>query len=69
MLILKLEPYWESVFFITLVSFVLLYMIFLIKDLDNPFDYTSNYEESNEVSLKPLHDIKSSLEDNLKQKQ
>jgi hypothetical protein len=67
MLILKLEPYWESVFFIVLVSFVVLYMIFLIRDLDNPFDYTGNCEVSNEVSLKPLHDVKLSLEENLKQ--
>lgn len=66
MLILKLEPYWESVFFIVLVSFVVLYMIFLIKDLDNPFDYTGNYEKSNEASLKPLYDVKSSLGNNLK---
>jgi hypothetical protein len=68
MLILKLEPYWESIFFVVLVSFVVLYMIFLIKDLDNPFDYAGDHEESNEVSLKPLHDIKSSLEEELEQK-
>jgi hypothetical protein len=66
MLFLKLEPYWESIFFVMLVSFVVLYMIFLIKDLDNPFDYTGNYEGSNEVSLKPLHDVRTSLEENLK---
>jgi hypothetical protein len=64
MLILKLEPYWESIFFVMLVSFVVLYMIYLIKDLDNPFDYAGDYEESNEVSLKPLCDIKSYLSDN-----
>jgi hypothetical protein len=57
MLILKLEPYWESVFFVTLVSFAVLYMIFLIKDLDNPFDYAGKGEGSNEVSLKPLYDL------------
>ena len=65
MLILKLEPYWESIFFVMLVSFVVLYMIFLIKDLDNPFDYAGDHEESNEVSLKPLYDVKSTLEETL----
>jgi hypothetical protein len=64
---LKLEPYWESIFFVMLVSFVVLYMIFLIKDLDNPFDYACNHEGSNEVSLKPLLDVKVSLEENIKQ--
>jgi predicted membrane chloride channel (bestrophin family) len=66
MLILKLEPFWESVFFIILVSFVVLYMIFLIKDLDNPFDYTANHDASNEISLKPLYDFKLSLQDGSK---
>jgi len=66
MLVLKLEPYWESIFFVMLVSFVVLYMIFLIKDLDNPFDYAGDQEESNEVSLKPIHDVKSELEEKLK---
>ena len=64
---MNLEPYWESMFFVMLVSFVVLYMIFLTKDLDNPFDYTGNYEESNEVSLKPLYDVKSSLKENREQ--
>jgi hypothetical protein len=65
MLILKLEPYWESVFFVILVSFVVLYMIFLIKDLDNPFDYVGDDNASNEVSLKPLYDIDLSLKESL----
>lgn len=65
LLILKLEPYWESVFFVMLVSFVVLYMIELIKDLDNPFDYKSNGEEANEVSLKQLYDVKIIMENYL----
>ncbi|MEW6011875.1 MAG: hypothetical protein AB1602_00595 [Elusimicrobiota bacterium] len=61
MLMLRLEPYWESIFFILLVSFVVLYMIYLIKDLDNPFDYLGDEQTSNEVSLKPLYDVKDTL--------
>jgi hypothetical protein len=57
MLLARMEPFYESLFFVTLVSFVVLYMIFLIKDLDNPFDYKSNGEHGSEVSLKPLHDF------------
>lgn len=33
-------------------------MFFLIKDLDNPFDYTHNGEGGTEISLKPIHDLK-----------
>ena len=57
LLILKLEPFYESVFFALIVSFLVLYMVFLIKDLDNPFEYEKYGEVSNEVSLKPLHDL------------
>jgi len=56
LLIMKLEPFYESVFFTVLVSFLLVYMIFLIKDLDNPFDYSEHGENGTEVSLKPIHD-------------
>jgi hypothetical protein len=32
-------------------------MLFLIKDLDNPFDYSGEEERGTEVSLKPLQDL------------
>jgi hypothetical protein len=57
MIVLKLEPFYEAIFFVTIVSFLVLYMIFLIKDLDNPFDYAEYGENGTEVSLKPLHDL------------
>ena len=49
---IHMEPFYESLFFATFISFMLIYMIFFIKDLDNPFDYSSEIAE--EVSLKPL---------------
>ena len=61
LLLLKLEPFYESSFFALLVSFLVLYMIFLIRDLDNPFDYAHG-ETGTEVSLKPLHDLVARLE-------
>lgn len=57
LLMLKIEPFYESMFIIGLASFFILYMIFLIKDLDNPFDYDGSGDEGNEVSLKPLNDL------------
>jgi hypothetical protein len=57
LLIMKVEPFYESVFFTLTVSFLLIYMINLIKDLDNPFDYSEHGEKGTEISLKPLHDL------------
>jgi hypothetical protein len=57
LMILKIGPIYESLFVVGLASFFILYMIFLIKDLDNPFDYDENGKVGNEVSLKPLNDL------------
>lgn len=57
LLILKVEPFYEALFFTILVSFLMVYMIFLIKDLDNPFDYSEHGENGTEVSIKPIHDL------------
>lgn len=58
----KLEPFYENVFFVIFVPFILIYMIILIKDLDSPFDYYSqNQEITDEVSLKPLLDLEKRL--------
>lgn len=57
LVIIKIEPFYASLFFTTLVIFLISYMFFLIKDLDDPFDYSVNGEGGTEVSLKPLHDL------------
>lgn len=57
LILMKLEPFYEAMFFSLTVSFLLIYMINLIKDLDNPFDYSTMGESGTEVSLKPLHDL------------
>lgn len=61
LLILKVEPFYESVFFTIIVSFLVIYMIFLIKDLDNPFDYSEHGENGTEVSIKPVKDLTARL--------
>jgi hypothetical protein len=55
LIIMKIEPFYVSLFFTVIVTFLIYYMINLIKDLDNPFDYYSNGESGTEVSLKPIH--------------
>lgn len=57
LLILKVEPFYEALFFTTLVSFLMTYMIFLLKDLDDPFDYSEHGESGTEVSIKPIRDL------------
>jgi len=57
LVLMKLQPFYEGMFFSLTVSFLLIYMIALIKDLDNPFDHSTNGESGTEVSLKPIHDL------------
>lgn len=57
----RIEPFYESLFFLVVVSYLLLFLLFLIRDLDNPFGY---YEagSSEDVSLKPLEDALADLQ-------
>ena len=57
LIIIKIEPFYASLFFTLLVTFLISYMVFLIIDLDNPFDYSVKGDTGTEVSLKPLHDL------------
>ena len=64
LILVKLDPYYESVFFVMFVSFVLIYMLFFMKDLDNPFGYyLGGYVE--DVSLRPLADLQTRLNNKL----
>lgn len=44
----------ESLFITGLIAYVLSYMLLLIRDLDNPFDYSHNPHLSDEVAIAPL---------------
>lgn len=62
LILAKVEPFYEGVFFVAFIPFVMIYMILLIKDLDNPFDYYSKDKEAtDEVSLKHLQDLEKKL--------
>ena len=63
LIVMKIEPFYASLFFTLLVTFLIAYMVFLIRDLDNPFDYVANGESGTEISLKPLRDHESALRD------
>ncbi len=57
LVIIKIEPFYAALFLTLLVNFLIGYMFFLIKDLDNPFEYSIKGEHGNEVSLKPVRDL------------
>lgn len=57
----NIEPARESMFFVGFVSFFLVYMIFLIKDFDNPFEYYSESSATENVSLKPIYTLRDRL--------
>jgi hypothetical protein len=52
----KLDPFRESLFFVSVIAFLMTYMIMLIRDLANPFGY-GDVESAENVSLKPLRDL------------
>lgn len=63
LIVMKIEPFYASLFFTLLVTFLIAYMVFLIRDLDNPFDYGVRGEGGTEISLKPLHDHETVMRD------
>jgi hypothetical protein len=62
LLSIKVHPWYESVFLVGIIAWFLSYLILLIEDLDNPFDYGRDGKaKGQEVSLKPLEDLESRL--------
>jgi hypothetical protein len=53
LIISKIEPFYESLFFVSVISFLMIFLLLLIHDLDNPFGYYSKLSTEN-VSLYPL---------------
>jgi hypothetical protein len=65
LVIINIEPFYASLFFTTLVMFLLSYMLLLIKDLDNPFDYYTYGESGTKISLKPVRDLETALKESV----
>lgn len=49
---------YEGYFFVSVIAFLVTYMLVLIRELDNPFNYYSKGEVIDEVSLLPLIETK-----------
>jgi predicted membrane chloride channel (bestrophin family) len=61
LILAKIEPFYESLFFVGVISYLMIYLLMLIRDLDNPFGYYERYS-GEDVSLKPLEDAVIRLE-------
>jgi hypothetical protein len=57
----KIDPFYESLFFVGVISFLMIFLIFLINDLDDPFAYSKKYSAEN-VSLYPIYRVLSEIE-------
>jgi len=64
LLLAELGPDAEEVFLASTITFLLVYVIFLIKDLDDPFEYDRNGASTGaaEVSLTPIVQLAERLE-------
>lgn len=56
----KIDPFYESLFFVGVITFLMRVLGLLIQDLDNPFGYYEG-DSVEDVSLKPLEDVISRL--------
>jgi hypothetical protein len=60
-LLARIDPFYESLFFVGMITFLFGYMLRLIKDLDDPFDYHEAGQGPDEVSLAPLLDVEARM--------
>jgi hypothetical protein len=57
----KIDPFYESLFFVGVITFLMIFLILLIHDLDDPFAYNKKYSAEN-VSLYPIERLLSEIE-------
>lgn len=56
LILAKIEPFYESIFFVGVITFLVTFMILLIQDLDNPFKYKAE-GLTEDVSLYPIQEV------------
>jgi hypothetical protein len=57
----KIDPFYESLFFVGVISFLMIFLILLINDLDDPFAYSKKFSAEN-VSLHPIKRVLTEME-------
>jgi hypothetical protein len=61
LLFAEITPYYQAMFYLTAIGFLMIYLQILIQDVDNPFDHYKDGAESASVSLKPIFDLEEKL--------
>jgi branched-subunit amino acid transport protein AzlD len=63
LLFVDINPGHDAIFILCIITFLLVYIIVLIKDLDDPYQYNANRSEAGaaEVSLKPIEELEHRL--------
>lgn len=61
LLFTEIEPFYEALFYVMILGFFTIYLVLLIKDLDDPFCYSAGETESGEVSIRPIADLDEKL--------
>jgi hypothetical protein len=51
----NVDPFYESLFFAGVISYLMIFLLMLIRDLDNPFGYYEAWSSA-DVTLQPLDD-------------
>ena len=67
MIFLVFDPFCENLFFTVFVAFIFIYMLLLIRDLDDPFAYYDKKHSVEEISLHSLEDLLGRLKARLKE--
>lgn len=65
LLFVKVDQFYEALFFAGAITFLQTYVIALIKDLDNPFEYYGK-AGADEVSLKPMDDLRERVKEKIR---
>jgi hypothetical protein len=53
LVLIQMDPFYESIFFSGVISFMLVFLLVLIRDLDNPFGYYERFSGA-DVTLDPF---------------
>ena len=53
LVLINMDPFYESLLFSGMIAFLLIFLILLIRDLDNPFGYTEEFSSA-DVPLDPV---------------
>jgi len=62
--LLAVEPWWGGLILVCIFTFVIFAILFLIKDMEDPFEYdASGYNGSDEISLEVLDNFQKELEE------